>query len=452
MLKLKGTHCCWAMDNTRLAPPTFKYRAFISYSHCDRRAAEWLHKAIENYRIPASLVGASGRDGPIPSHVFPVFRDRDELGSVSDLSASIRDALAESAYLIVVCSPAAANSRWVNQEIIEFKRLGRADRIHGLIVDGEPGSHSLEAECFPPSLRFKLDAHGQLDEHQPAEPLAADMRPEGDGKSGAKLKLIAGLLGVSLNDLRKREVIAARRRARITQAITTSIALLAVAGGLAAWYALAFRNQSEERLVPGLRVDRRQTILDLSGWKETSDADIRDKVRKSRAVSNNKFTLVRTHDYAQKFIHIAGSTSETPPQVECKGCKLVRRERNSASRAPFEWNVEFDISAIPLDEQFDVEFQFIFWNAFQAKSQWWGGYRILHDTNVSVYTVQFPDSKHPLPDAISYYYVDSKEHPDNDDGKIALVKDDSGRVSQLTWEVLHPKADRSYRVKWDWSQ
>jgi MTH538 TIR-like domain (DUF1863) len=86
-------------------------RAFITYSHRNRRVAEWLHKAIENYRVPASLVGAAGRDGAIPRHVFPVFRDRDELGSAPDLSELIREALAQSAYLIVLCSPSAAKSR-----------------------------------------------------------------------------------------------------------------------------------------------------------------------------------------------------------------------------------------------------------------------------------------------------------------------------------------------------
>ncbi len=308
------------MDNTGSTLATFKYRAFISYSHRDRRAAEWLHKAIENYRVPASLVGAVGRDGAIPRVIFPVFRDRDELGSASDLSASIREALTQSAYLIVLCSPSAAKSRWVNQEIIEFKCLGRADRIHALIVDGEPGSHSSDSECFPPALRFKLGVHGTPDDRQLTEPIAADMRAEGDGKRDAKLKLIAGLLGIAFNDLRKREVIAARRRTRIAQAIAASMALLVGVSAAAGWYAWVFRNQSEvfrneseQRLVPGLRVDRRQTILDLSGWKETTEADLRDKVHKSLAISNNKFTVVRTHDYAQKFIHIAGSTSETPP-------------------------------------------------------------------------------------------------------------------------------------------
>jgi len=34
---------------------TYKYQAFISYSHRDKAFAKWLHKRIENYKIPKSL-------------------------------------------------------------------------------------------------------------------------------------------------------------------------------------------------------------------------------------------------------------------------------------------------------------------------------------------------------------------------------------------------------------
>src|SRR5260370_24470563 len=128
----------------------FKYKAFITYSHQDRRVAEWLHKTIENYRVPKPLVAQPGRDGPVPEKMFPVFRDRDELSSSPDLSVSIRDALAQSAYLIVLCSPPAAKSRWVNEEIIEFKRLGRSTLSPPLIADGEPSLRSTDRAGFPP--------------------------------------------------------------------------------------------------------------------------------------------------------------------------------------------------------------------------------------------------------------------------------------------------------------
>ena len=235
------------MDASVVTTTFFKYRAFISYSHRDERCASWLHKSIEGYRVPKPLIGQPARNGAIPDKIFPIFRDRDELASSPDLSASLRLALEQSAHLLVLCSPAAATSRWVNQEILEFKRLGRADRILALIVEGEPNASDPALECFPPALKYIVDADGQLSE-QRAEPIAADLRPQGDGKDNAKLKLIAGLLGVSFNDLRHRELIAARRRIRIYQGIAAAMLLLAVLATVGGWMAWRYAKQSEARL------------------------------------------------------------------------------------------------------------------------------------------------------------------------------------------------------------
>ena len=119
---------------------TSSSRPSIRYRRADQSTAAWLHKAIETYSIPKELRGTACRDGPIPKQLFPVFRDRDALSSCPDLSRSIHEALQASAYLIVLCSPAAGRSKWVNQEIIEFKKLGRSDRIHALIVEGDPAA------------------------------------------------------------------------------------------------------------------------------------------------------------------------------------------------------------------------------------------------------------------------------------------------------------------------
>jgi eukaryotic-like serine/threonine-protein kinase len=234
-----------------------KYPAFISYSHKDERWALWLHKGIEGYRVPKPLVGRPGRNGPIPKQIFPVFRDRDELASSADLPAVLRDALNQSAHLIVLCSPAAAQSRWVNQEIIEVKQSGRADRILPLIVDGEPHAAAPERECFPPALLFQLDAAGRLTA-EPAEPVAADLRPEADGKESAKLKLIAGLLGVPFNDLRQRELIAARRRARVWQGIGAAMLLLAVLAAAGGWMTWRYAQHAEGLLAEAVRISADQ--------------------------------------------------------------------------------------------------------------------------------------------------------------------------------------------------
>ena len=115
-----------------------KYWAFISYSHADSAHAEWLHKSIERFRVPRRLVGRAGRDGPIPRRLFPLFRDQDELAASGSLSEQLQAALHSARTLIVICSPASAKSRWVEEEIRLYKSLGRTDRILGLVVDGKP--------------------------------------------------------------------------------------------------------------------------------------------------------------------------------------------------------------------------------------------------------------------------------------------------------------------------
>ncbi|HEV8588851.1 MAG TPA: toll/interleukin-1 receptor domain-containing protein, partial [Pyrinomonadaceae bacterium] len=132
----------------------FKYWAFISYSHHDKRWGDWLHRSLETYRVPRVLVGKPSPDGFVPARVFPIFRDREELAASADLGANINEALSQSRYLVVICSPRAAKSQWVNEEILAFKRLGRTDRLLALIVEGEPNAtdgkrgFSIDDECF----------------------------------------------------------------------------------------------------------------------------------------------------------------------------------------------------------------------------------------------------------------------------------------------------------------
>ena len=215
-----------------------KYWAFLSYSHTDRQWGDWLHKALETYRVPRRLIGKESRDGKIPPRVFPVFRDREELPVSSDLSANIEEALGESRYLIVICSPRSAQSRWVGEEIKTYKRLGREDRILALIVDGEPNASDGKAgfkpeeECFHEALRYRWSENGEATPIR-SEPIAADAREDKDGRNNAKLKLLAGLLGVNYDDLKQRDNERRIRRLRVV----VGAALLLVSGfaGLAAY-------------------------------------------------------------------------------------------------------------------------------------------------------------------------------------------------------------------------
>lgn len=93
-----------------------KYYAFISYKSEDNEWAIWLQHELENYHLPLSFNGRSD----IRQDLRPVFRDIDEL-SAGNLPKQIKKALENSVNLIVVCSPLAAKSPWVNQEV-EFVR------------------------------------------------------------------------------------------------------------------------------------------------------------------------------------------------------------------------------------------------------------------------------------------------------------------------------------------
>ncbi len=198
-----------------------QYKAFISYAHVDEKWARWLHRALESYRLPRKRLGAKRSETQNIRRIGTVFRDRDELVAGPALSDAITAALKSSENLIVLCSPAAARSRWVNAEISEYRRLGRSDRVFCVVVDGEPGATD-GRNCFPDAL---FDGVSDVD----AEPMAVDVRDSGDGKQLAKLKLVAALLGVRLGDLRDRE--AERRKKKMLlgfSAAAASVLLLVV--------------------------------------------------------------------------------------------------------------------------------------------------------------------------------------------------------------------------------
>lgn len=202
-----------------------KYRAFISYSHADQIWGQWLHRSLERYRVPAHLAQVMGSNPRYPTRLSPIFRDREELASSPDLSAKINQALEASESLVVICSPSAARSRWVDEEVERFKKLGRSNRIFCVIVDGDPAVAGSEQDCFPPALRKSYDADGNEVDGE-AEPVAADARPHADGKKLARFKLIAGMLDVGLDELLQRELYRRNRSLLITAVSAVAVCLV----------------------------------------------------------------------------------------------------------------------------------------------------------------------------------------------------------------------------------
>jgi hypothetical protein len=104
------------------AATSSRYAAVISYSHKDEDVDDWLHKRLENYRIPPALRGRATAGGSaVGKRLGKVFRDRAELSAAHDLAGEIREALERSYALIVLCSPRPCGGQYVHEEIRQFK-------------------------------------------------------------------------------------------------------------------------------------------------------------------------------------------------------------------------------------------------------------------------------------------------------------------------------------------
>lgn len=157
-----------------------EYFAFISYKSEDVEWAIWLQHELEHYHLPASFNGRTD----VRQDLRPVFRDIDEL-SAGNLPSQIEQALANSQNLIVICSPQAAKSPWVNQEIETFISLGKTDHIFPFVVDGNS-----PAVFFPPAL---------LNLPKSEERLGGDVSK--NGRDAAFVKVVAGMLDIGFDAL-----------------------------------------------------------------------------------------------------------------------------------------------------------------------------------------------------------------------------------------------------------
>ena len=336
----------------------FDYKAFIAYRHTDEKEAAWLQRELESYRVPSRLIGTSTKSGPITRRIGAIFRDREELPAGGGLTEKLSEALVRSEYLIVVCSPAARHSRWVNLEIEEFKKTHPDSRILCFIVDGQPFASndpsSSYLECFPKALKFlDCDAEG---ENLAAEPLAADCRKEGDGRRLAKLKIVSGLLGVGLDQLIRRD---AQRRHRKLLAVSFTSAIGMLAFAFVSFLALDAQNSEElrraeaEDLIEFMLTDLRNRL------EEVGRLDVLDAVGEKALeyYSNSELSEYSESSLGRRAraFHLLGEVDELEGDIE-----NARASFNEAYRSTAEL-----LARNPNDEQRIYD---------HAQSEYWLGY------------------------------------------------------------------------------
>ena len=197
-----------------------QYAAFLSYAHADERIAKKVQRSLETYTLPKHLKSQR--------HILsPIFRDVTELTASHSLSERINEAVAQSRFLIVLCSPAAKQSEWVNKEIRLFRRLHGEGSIFCALIEGTPD------KSFPLAL---------IEEGR--EPLAADMTRQKERFKFGITQIVASMLSVGLDDLILRERHRQRRRVMAVTTVST-IALLIMS--TLTWTAITARQDAERR-------------------------------------------------------------------------------------------------------------------------------------------------------------------------------------------------------------
>ncbi len=269
----------------------WKYDAFISYRHTqpDSFAAQTLHRCLESFRLPRNVARQKGEDkekgnagengaGQLKTRIRRVFRDKEELPLVSNLADPITEALSQSEYLIVICSPRLNESIWCRKEIETFIRMHDREHVLAVLVEGEP------EVSFPEELLFREEEEQKPDgsviyKKIPVEPLAADVRGSTRREMRRKIKsellrLAAPMFDCSYDDLRQRH-----REQRMRKIILTSVSvsvLCLLIGLVSTAAALKIQHQSQQ-----IKEDAK-LIYEQSGVIEKQYEEIEEQYAQSK--------------------------------------------------------------------------------------------------------------------------------------------------------------------------
>ena len=201
------------------------YNAFISYRHVprDMKVAEEIQKELEHFKIPKEITYKTGI-----TKIERIFRDKSELPISSNLTDDIKEALANSEYLIVICSTEALKSLWIKREIELFLETHPQERVLTVLSEGEP------EDVIPDRLKFrkiqKKNSYGKtISSLEPVEPLSCDYRMSFPKARKEELpRLAAALLGCSYDELVQRANQYRMRRLRLTAGGVFAVSAAAV--------------------------------------------------------------------------------------------------------------------------------------------------------------------------------------------------------------------------------
>lgn len=221
----------------------YLYDGFISYPHSERdlKITRILQHALHGFAKPWYRMRA-----------VRLYRDETNLGARPDLWGTIEAALDQSRFLLLIASPDAAKSFWVNREVAHWLETKGQSSIlivltHGRLVwDKETGRLDRDTtNSLPPSALAGLSA----------EPLWVDLTWFADDKNDEQAQLLpfrdavasisATLRGVDKDAITGEDVRQRKRTMRLAGMVIAGLALLtaaSLAGG-----AIAIREAEQAR-------------------------------------------------------------------------------------------------------------------------------------------------------------------------------------------------------------
>jgi tetratricopeptide (TPR) repeat protein len=141
----------------------------------------------------------------------------------------------------------AASRPAVNEEVRLFRWRHPERPVIPVIVDGTAPDN------FPPALRFEIASDGTLTD-RPVTILGPDLREQGDGRSLGLSKIVAGLTGVSTDEIVRRAERDQRRR--MHNWIAGLSAIIVALAGLATWAELNRREAERNFIAAKSAADR----------------------------------------------------------------------------------------------------------------------------------------------------------------------------------------------------
>lgn len=221
---------------------TYKYKAFITYSHADVNVAGALQSGLHSFAKPWNQLRA-----------LRVFRDQTNLSANPHLWSSIEEALLDSEYLLIMASPEAANSAWVPREIGTFLASSSVDKVILILTGGELSWNAAENDfdwstttAFPKLQRKVFDdlplyldlRWARKDEHLSLR--NPDFR-------AAVANLSSTLRGIPLDVLTGKDVLEHKKTMRLAWSAVSGLSVLTVVLGVVSVVAVRARTRAQEQ-------------------------------------------------------------------------------------------------------------------------------------------------------------------------------------------------------------